>query len=66
MAEGSYKMVSNVGNIEIKGAVKKFINAQNEEITALNGIDLTIEAGSFISLVLLENPAAEKVHFYDL
>lgn len=52
MAEGSYKMVnSNVGNIEIKGAVKKFINAQNEEITALNGIDLTIEAGNFISLI---------------
>ncbi|MBQ8332733.1 MAG: ABC transporter ATP-binding protein [Clostridia bacterium] len=40
-----------VGEIVIENAVKKFISADGEEITALNGINLNIKPGEFVSLI---------------
>lgn len=53
MAEGSDKMVSNniTGEIKIRNVVKKFIQPTGEEMTALNGVNLDIEPGSFVSFI---------------
>lgn len=40
-----------VGQISIENAVKKFSSVDGEEIVALNGINLEIKAGEFISLI---------------
>lgn len=39
------------GAITIRNAVKKFIQPSGEEMTALNGVNLDIEAGTFISFI---------------
>jgi NitT/TauT family transport system ATP-binding protein/sulfonate transport system ATP-binding protein len=48
MAEGSYKMV---GEIKVEGVVKRFPQQDAEDVVALSGIDLTIAAGEFVSLI---------------
>lgn len=48
MAEGSHKMV---GKIKVEGVVKRFQQQNAEEVIALSGIDLRIEAGEFVSLI---------------
>lgn len=48
MAEGGNKMV---GQISIENAVKKFSSVDGEEIVALNGINLDIKPGEFVSLI---------------
>lgn len=40
-----------VGEIQVKGAVKRFSQQEGGEVVALSGIDLTIKAGSFVSLI---------------
>ncbi|MCE5286233.1 MAG: ATP-binding cassette domain-containing protein, partial [Pelosinus sp.] len=40
-----------VGEIRVEGVVKRFVQQDGEEITALSGIDLTIKAGEFVSLI---------------
>lgn len=40
-----------VGELVIDGAGKKFKNNDGEEIRALNGVSLTIQPGSFVSLI---------------
>lgn len=40
-----------VGNIQIKEARKEFENPDGSKVTALDGINLEIEAGSFVSLI---------------
>lgn len=40
-----------VGQIKIENVVKKFVSATGEEILALNGINLDIKPGEFVSLV---------------
>jgi len=40
-----------VGAIKIEGVVKRFAQQGAEDIVALNGIDLTIKAGEFISFI---------------
>ncbi len=53
MAEGSDKMVNNqtTGAIKVSGVVKRFTQPNGEEITALNGVNLDIEPGSFVSFI---------------
>ena len=48
MAEGSDQMV---GELSIEGAVKTFLGNDGQEVHALNGVDLKIQAGSFVSLI---------------
>ena len=48
MAEGSGEMV---GTITINNTGKKFITNDGTEVRALNGINLTINAGTFVSLI---------------
>ncbi len=40
-----------VGEIKIEGVVKRFPQQDAEDVVALSGIDLTIEAGEFVSLI---------------
>lgn len=40
-----------VGGLELRGVHKEFVNPQGETITALEQVDLTIEPGSFVSLI---------------
>lgn len=40
-----------VGEIKIKNVVKSFSNPDHSEVVALNGVNLTIEPNSFISLI---------------
>ena len=40
-----------VGQIKAEGVVKRFVQQGAEEVIALSGIDLTIEAGEFVSLI---------------
>lgn len=40
-----------VGELKIQGAVKTFIGNDGSEVHALNGVDLTVHAGSFVSLI---------------
>lgn len=40
-----------VGQIKAEGVVKRFAQQGAEEVIALSGIDLTIEAGEFVSLI---------------
>lgn len=54
MAERGDKMVKQhepLGHIQVCGVVKKFTQPSGNEITALNGVDLDIEAGSFVSFI---------------
>jgi NitT/TauT family transport system ATP-binding protein/sulfonate transport system ATP-binding protein len=55
MAKGSDKMVEDIqtgtGDILITDVVKKFVQPSNEEVTALNGVNLHIESGSFVSFI---------------
>ena len=52
MAEGSDKMVNEKsGYIQVKDVVKKFTQPDGTEMTALNGVNLEIEPGSFISFI---------------
>ncbi len=40
-----------VGKIEIKNVHKEFVNPDGSKVTALNDVNLTIEPGSFVSLI---------------
>lgn len=40
-----------VGEIRVEGVVKRFPQQDAEEVVALSGIDLTIKAGEFVSLI---------------
>ena len=40
-----------VGELEVKGVKKQFIGNDGETVTALNNFELTIESGSFVSLI---------------
>ena len=56
MAERNDKMVdtnnsNKTGELVISGVIKKFRQSDGEEITALNGVDLNIPAGSFVSFI---------------
>ena len=48
MAERGYQMV---GNIRIENVTKQFENPDGSRVVALGGIDLNVDAGSFISLI---------------
>ena len=39
------------GEIKINSVTKTFNQGSAEEVTALNGVDFTIPAGSFVSLI---------------
>lgn len=39
------------GTLQIQNVNKQFTNPQGETITALSNVNLTIEAGSFVSLI---------------
>ncbi len=41
----------NIGDIKVNNVVKRFISPGGEKITALNGVNLHIEAGSFVSFI---------------
>ena len=41
-----------VGELEVKGVKKEFIGNDGETVTALNNFELTIESGSFVSLIV--------------
>lgn len=45
------KHIQKTGEINIENVVKKFVQPNGEEMTALNGVNLNIEAGSFISFI---------------
>lgn len=40
-----------VGAIKVENVTKKFTNPDGSELIALSGVNLDIEAGSFISLI---------------
>ena len=40
-----------VGQISVENAVKKFYSVDGEEIVALNGVNLDIKPGEFVSLI---------------
>ncbi|MBR1443027.1 MAG: ABC transporter ATP-binding protein [Firmicutes bacterium] len=42
---------NKTGELVISGVIKKFRQSDGEEITALNGVDLNIPAGSFVSFI---------------
>lgn len=44
-------MVATNGEIKINGVTKIFGGEGEEQVTALNGVDFTIPAGSFVSLI---------------
>lgn len=51
MAEGGNKMVNVTGEIKIRNVVKKFTQPDGKQMTALNGVNLDIDAGSFVSFI---------------
>ena len=56
-----------VGEIKIKDVHKSFPNTEpgKEDIVALNGINLDIKPGSFVSLIVRNREATEDLLFRD-
>ena len=51
VTENTEKKTPAKGTIRIENLVKTFISNKGESVTALNGVNLEIPGGSFVSLI---------------